>query len=60
MTAETVRHIATLAVAWVGGITLGLVIAAAILDLTTIQDVWRAQARTEALRERRNRRRYAR
>ena len=60
MTADTARHIATLVVALIGGVALGLVIAAAILDLTTIQQVWRAQARNEALGERRSRRRYAR
>lgn len=47
------HNFATIVVAAIGGMALGLVIAMAILDLTTIQDVWRAQARTEALRGRR-------
>lgn len=60
MSGETIRIVATLIVAAIGGLALGTVIALAILDLTTIQQVWRAQARNEALGERRSRRRYAR
>jgi hypothetical protein len=48
-----IQHLATIVVAAIGAVAIGYVIAMAILDLTTIQDVWRAQARTEALQGRR-------
>lgn len=52
---ETIRMVAQWAIAILGGVTIGWLLFAAIIDLTTFQQVQRVRARAEAGRDRRRR-----